>query len=212
MNYKNTYDLIISSAQGRQKFEHSERHHIVPKCIGGSNFKSNLVVLSYREHFICHWLLIKIYPSNYKLKAAFAKMLEVTDTKYRNVTSRHFAIVKRNLKGVRFPWLEGNIPWNKGTVGLQVAWNKGLSLGPMSEVEREKRSVALKNRYKTIEHHRKGVSPWCAGTKGQGVVKAWNKGIPSKRFQCMHCTKVVGGASNLARWHNDNCRHRPATG
>ena len=44
-----------------------EVHHIVPKCLGGSNKKENLVELTAREHFICHRLLCEIYPKNKKL-------------------------------------------------------------------------------------------------------------------------------------------------
>jgi hypothetical protein len=38
-----------------------ERHHILPKSIGGGNEESNLVLLTPREHFICHLLLVEIY-------------------------------------------------------------------------------------------------------------------------------------------------------
>lgn len=36
-----------------------ERHHIIPKSIGGTNDTSNIAILTYREHFIAHWLLTK---------------------------------------------------------------------------------------------------------------------------------------------------------
>jgi hypothetical protein len=208
MNYTKIYNKIIHSAKSRQKFKNSERHHIVPRCLDGPNLADNLVYLSYREHFLCHWLLIKIYPSNYKLKSAFAKMLESTQNKQRIVSSKQFDIVKRNLAGVKFPWLAGNIPWNKGTKGLQTAWNKGLKVGPMSDEEKLKRSKTLKKRYQEMPHPRKGISPWCAGTKGQGVVKAWNKGVPAEKFHCVYCGKVIGGAANFNRWHNNNCKKK----
>lgn len=40
--------------------ERGENHHIVPRCLGGSNAKGNLVTLPYRAHFIVHWLLTKM--------------------------------------------------------------------------------------------------------------------------------------------------------
>ena len=40
--------------------EYYESHHIIPKSIGGSDINSNLVLLTYREHIIAHYLLIKI--------------------------------------------------------------------------------------------------------------------------------------------------------
>jgi len=37
-----------------------ERHHIIPKSLGGNNDHENLVVLWYREHYIAHRLLVKM--------------------------------------------------------------------------------------------------------------------------------------------------------
>lgn len=38
-----------------------ERHHIIPRCMGGSNDRDNLVALTAREHFLAHMLLGKIH-------------------------------------------------------------------------------------------------------------------------------------------------------
>ena len=64
MNYQKHYDALISRAQTRTLSEYSERHHIVPKCMGGSNKKENLVRLTPEEHYVAHQLLVKIYPGN----------------------------------------------------------------------------------------------------------------------------------------------------
>jgi hypothetical protein len=37
-----------------------EKHHIIPKFMGGDNSKENLVYLTAREHYIAHKLLMKI--------------------------------------------------------------------------------------------------------------------------------------------------------
>lgn len=59
--YTRWYDSIISNAQQRSKLStYVERHHIIPRCMGGSNAKSNIVELTPREHFICHRLLIRM--------------------------------------------------------------------------------------------------------------------------------------------------------
>lgn len=47
-----------------------EKHHIIPRCIGGSDNELNLVLLTAREHFLAHYLLCKIYGNtihSYKL-------------------------------------------------------------------------------------------------------------------------------------------------
>ena len=38
-----------------------ERHHILPRALGGTDDSSNLVALTAREHFLAHMLLAKIY-------------------------------------------------------------------------------------------------------------------------------------------------------
>jgi hypothetical protein len=62
MNYQKVYDDLIVKCQARQLIDgYKERHHIIPKSLGGSNDLFNLVDLTAREHFIAHFLLAKIY-------------------------------------------------------------------------------------------------------------------------------------------------------
>lgn len=63
--YYTWYMAIINRAKCRiDVIGYSEKHHIVPQSLGGSNKKENLVNLSAREHFICHWLLTKCVSVN----------------------------------------------------------------------------------------------------------------------------------------------------
>ena len=36
-------------------------HHIKPRSLDGTDDKENIVKLTAREHFVCHWLLVKMY-------------------------------------------------------------------------------------------------------------------------------------------------------
>lgn len=78
MNYQKVYSQIIDRAKAENRVRaesiYYEYHHITPKCIGGSDDSSNKVLLTAREHFICHWLLIRIYPSSNSLSFAFWTM------------------------------------------------------------------------------------------------------------------------------------------
>lgn len=56
--YYNTYFKIINRSK-QQAPEIYEKHHIIPKCLGGTNKTENIVKLSLREHYICHLLLTK---------------------------------------------------------------------------------------------------------------------------------------------------------
>jgi len=68
LNYQRAYDAIITKAKLRNGIDgYFEKHHIIPKCLGGSDDKANLVNLTGKEHFICHLFLHKIYPDNVDL-------------------------------------------------------------------------------------------------------------------------------------------------
>lgn len=74
--YTKWYLLIINTAKTQNRQKHSrylEDHHILPKCMGGSDDKDNMVLLTLREHFICHLLLPHmVYNKNYKTRLLFA--------------------------------------------------------------------------------------------------------------------------------------------
>jgi len=70
--YYKLYYSIIDRARSRKLNEYFEKHHIIPKSLGGSNSSDNLVSLTAREHFICHRLLVKITAGNNKRKMAYA--------------------------------------------------------------------------------------------------------------------------------------------
>lgn len=54
--------------------EYCERHHILPKCMGGGNERDNLIDLYAREHFVAHKLLALENPDNIKLQLAYICM------------------------------------------------------------------------------------------------------------------------------------------
>jgi rubrerythrin len=76
MNYLKIYNQIIDRSNQRilEKNIYAESHHIIPKCMGGTNDPGNIAELTGREHFICHWLLARIHPDNKGLIHAFWMM------------------------------------------------------------------------------------------------------------------------------------------
>jgi hypothetical protein len=76
MDYKIIYKKLIES---RKLFERKkgdgtlyEKHHIIPKCLGGSNDIKNLILLTPKEHFIAHYLLIEMYEGGDRKKMYYA--------------------------------------------------------------------------------------------------------------------------------------------
>ena len=70
--YARIYFSIIDNAKQRKIDSYTEVHHILPKSLGGSNSKDNLVNLTAREHYICHLLLTKMVESTFKNKMVYA--------------------------------------------------------------------------------------------------------------------------------------------
>jgi hypothetical protein len=69
MNYTKIYQNLIERAITRTlpTDTYVEKHHVVPKCMNGTDDSSNLVNLTAEEHYLAHQLLVKIYPDNHKL-------------------------------------------------------------------------------------------------------------------------------------------------
>lgn len=77
--YYKLYKSIIEKAKQRpyykkslRKINYVENHHIIPKSLGGLDFKENLIQLTAREHYIAHWLLPKFTIGKNKSKMLFA--------------------------------------------------------------------------------------------------------------------------------------------
>lgn len=83
MHYANIYNILIARAINRNTGGYLEKHHIVPKCMGGTNGVNNIVRLTPEEHYLAHQLLVKIYPENRQLIHA-AVMMCICTGKNRN--------------------------------------------------------------------------------------------------------------------------------
>lgn len=96
MNYKKIYNDIINRSKMRDIPTHYESHHILPKCLGGPNTKSNIVKLTPREHFICHLLLTKMYQGEQRQKMFFA--FYRLSNRYKQKNSRFYETAKKQVK------------------------------------------------------------------------------------------------------------------
>jgi len=93
MNYQKVYDNLISKCRARQSIDgYKERHHIIPKSLGGSNDPSNLVDLTAREHFVAHFLLAKLHGGN---QWSSIKRMRGNDDFYIN--SRLYEVARREV-------------------------------------------------------------------------------------------------------------------
>lgn len=94
MNYRLHYERLIERARNRVLSGYVETHHVVPRCIGGTNERSNLVQLTAEEHFVAHQLLHKMHPNVSGL--AFA-MVSMTGNPYGHRSNKTYGWIKRKV-------------------------------------------------------------------------------------------------------------------
>jgi len=98
MDYRKIYNQIIERAKNRKVEGYTEKHHIIPKCLGGSDIHSNIVELTAREHYICHKILKQLYPTNKKLSYALWLM---TNKVSNNIHQRNYIVSNREYERIR---------------------------------------------------------------------------------------------------------------
>ena len=97
--YTKWYQAITQNGK-QERLPGYERHHIVPRSLGGTDDNENITFITAREHFICHWLLIKIYPigeAHWKMLNALRMMRAENPNQKRyttKITSRVYAKLK----------------------------------------------------------------------------------------------------------------------
>lgn len=144
--YYKWYSSIIDNAKNRSLDSYTEKHHIVPKSLGGTNCIDNLISLTPREHFIAHLLLTKFTEGKNKSKMITAAFTMVHRNKEK-INSRLYETLrtahKDNMK-LSNPMYDPEIRkkvsnTNKG----KISKRKGI---PMSEESKRKISEKAKGR------------------------------------------------------------------
>ena len=211
--YTKWYNAIIAKAQIRvNQNGYFEKHHIIPRSLGGTDDPSNLVKLTAKEHFICHLLLTKMVIGTHKRSMYYASYMMVRGIRNQHYTpsSITYAIVRSNM-----------VTANKERPGP----NLGLT---MPEETKAKISMSLKGRVhptRTAEHsaklgqyirtteHKIAISDARKSQKGKQTrtdktkskMSAWQKGVAKPKLTCEHCNKTISDL-NYKRWHGANCK------
>lgn len=99
MDYLKIYNRLVQSRKFRGLDKkaldfYTEKHHIVPRAVGGNNAKANLVLLSAREHFLAHKLLWKIDKTNVSYQRAYFMMAQ---SGQYPVSSREYCSAREKL-------------------------------------------------------------------------------------------------------------------
>jgi hypothetical protein len=210
MNYFEIYNKLVETRRNlnRKKIKNGayyESHHIVPRCLGGSDTKSNLVLLTAKEHFVAHRLLCEMYPNNSKLVHAFWMMMntegrgqvrhKVSSRIYESIRILHQEIRRRSFT-------ENNPMKNEDSIGRNVKARKGIVKRP--DLTKQNRDLV--------------TCPHCDKVGANNSMKRWHfdnckvfTGVQKKhpQIECPHC----GHTSQpmiISKYHLDNCKKAPA--
>lgn len=173
--YSKTYFKIVNHprvASRRKGDSYYERHHIIPRCLGGNNSVDNLVLLTAREHFLCHYLLTKMSPEP-KLVYALHRMTHSGDM-HQRYRSRLYATARErfgeaiaDLHRKRFsrdPGLRQKVSdqfrgkkRSPEAVAKMAAAQKGKTVSAetraaISKANKGRPNEALRGKPKTVEH------------------------------------------------------------
>lgn len=185
--YTRWYYSIVQRAQTRVLSDntYTEKHHIIPRSLGGNNSQENLVRLTAREHFVCHLLLIRMTDGKNKRSMCYAawQMTHVNGRPRHKACSRTYAYLRKALSE-SYTGVPKTSIWWSGKKHTQKTLLK------QSEVKQG----AKNPNFGVIQ------KPEWNQKKSEAQI-----GKPKPVYTCIHCRKSVGGRSNLIRWHNDNC-------
>ena len=176
------------------QFGYTEKHHIIPRAIGGTDQKENTVYMPASEHFRCHQLLVNMLTGVDKGKmwnGLWRMMNKQSKNQERNfiITPNEYEIARVNSANAHRERFSGeNNPFynqkhtNDTLKAMSVA-KKGKSY---EEIFGE--SYAKEMRLKRSQEQ-------LGRKKGkQQIVK------------CNYCD-VIGGTGIMKRWHGKKCKH-----
>jgi hypothetical protein len=215
--YTTWYNNIIQRAKDRILKPPYEKHHIVPKSLGGNNLKENIVKLTAHEHFVCHLLLTKMVKGKSREKMVYAAWsmanLENQNQQRHKITGRIYSILRQEYRKVKSVHTKLNNPMHDLEIRLrhqEAIANRGKTLGNTG-CKRGAMSEELKAilRQKTVdsmtsERREQIKQQQLNRTQEQKEKYAF---AHSKRMSCIYC-RCACNPGTFARYHGDNCKSK----
>jgi hypothetical protein len=169
--YTRWYNKIIQQAQSRNLSLdiYVEKHHVIPRSLGGNNTHSNIARLTPKEHFVCHLLLTKMTTGNnmYKMQHALWMLTNV-----KKIGKGRYTPTSRMYNYVR------------------KCHNEAMKLGWTID-KRQQHSKTLKNYNTTIDKTSKKYLDRNEKIKHYQESKVWTeKAIQSRLDNCIKNAKA----------------------
>jgi hypothetical protein len=234
MDYEKIYNQLIERARSENRQKgcgiYFERHHAIPKCLGGSNDKINLVLLTAREHFLAHKLLCEIYPNHAKLKYALWAMINLNNSnqsRLYKITSREYQLARTNyIQLVKKPKSEEHRlklkqSWtnerrqqeSSRKLGKKIKYKNGVS--PLKGTKKPKELILCGELHynfgKNLSSETKTkIKNTLTGRIHSDVTKQKMKDSANNKpyIECPHCSMKSKSGGNMNRYHFTNCKYK----
>lgn len=181
--YHKWYHQIVEHRKANIAEGYTEKHHIILRSLGGTDDPNNLVILTAREHFICHRLLTKMITGSDRIKMLRALNAFSIGSKKnpRRLTSKQYAIARAAY-----------VPRTDYVHSIETRSKISKALrGKIEPEERNaKRSATLKGRTLSEEHRinlSKSLKGRVSPTKGRTF-----SGRSFSKLSCPVCGKEIG--------------------
>jgi hypothetical protein len=215
--YTRIYYEIVERAKIRELGTnvYKEKHHVIPRSIGGDNSKQNIVALTAREHFICHWLLVKMTYGKEKrsMSHALRMMLAVNPARHPGryiPNSKKYELIKKiaNEASKGRPCsTETREKIRQGNLRRPLASEE--TRAKLSAAAKRRKGFTPEGRAKVVESNKSRV--WTQEMKDKlrahnlGKTNVTQKGIPQEKLTCPFCN-LTGGKSAMKHWHFNKCK------
>ena len=141
---------LLKDGSINSNYVYYERHHIIPRCCGGTNEEDNLILLTAREHFLAHYLLTKLYKNTSFSGSLCNAFIFMCNTK--GIISKKFSYAREimgNFLSKRLISEETKEKWRVHNIGRK-----------RTDETKEKMRLAKLGKRQTKEHienHRKSM-------------------------------------------------------
>jgi len=198
--------LIAKNDEGH----YIERHHIIPRSMKGKNNESNIVKLTYRKHFLAHWLLTKCTEGENKRKM-FRALYRMTHDRYGNriISSWQYAIARKAC-AIAMSMSQKGKPKSQAQKEKQRLSMTGR-IGVDSAETREKKARAWRGRKHKPETKKK-MSESGKGPKSPSHIEAIRDAVkrrPSRKGTTL--SQEIKDKMAHARWITDGVKVRRLT-
>ncbi len=212
--YTKWYNSIIDKAKSRILCSsiYTEKHHIIPKSMNGSNDVNNIVILTPREHFVCHLLLTKMVLGAHRRSMWYASYMMCRGTRRYKPNARTYEKLKQNMIAANKERPGPNLGrvFSAEARANMSASTKGVPRGPHSaEHIQNMRKPKTEEHKRHLSESRLGKS-WGHKHTDDTKLKMSNrkKGIPKEKVKCKFCEREIS-MLNHVNWHGEKCKHNP---